>query len=44
MYSHPVPRVISSLKAYGAEVFRTDENGDITFYVENGKIKPETEK
>ena len=44
VYSHPVPRVISSLKAYGAEVFRTDENGDITFYVENGKIKPETEK
>lgn len=44
VYSHPAPSVVSSLKASGAKVYRTDEDGDITFYVENGKIIPETEK
>lgn len=44
VYSHPSDKVVSSLDKVGAEVFRTDRDGDITFYVENGKIKTETEK
>lgn len=44
VYSHPSDKVVASLDKVGAEVFRTDRDGDITFYVENGKIKTETEK
>lgn len=44
MYSHPSGSVLSSLDKLGAQVLRTDLDGDITFYVENGRIKTETEK
>lgn len=43
-YSHPSPETLSALGNCGAEILRTDKNGDITFYVENGEIKAETEK
>ena len=44
MYSHPSKKVTDALNSCGAEIFRTDLDGDIVFYVENGKIKPETER
>ena len=44
VYSHPSDKVVSSLGRVGAKVYRTDEDGDITFYVEEGKIRAETEK
>lgn len=44
MYSHPSNKNIVALKNCGAEVYRTDKNGDISFYVENGNIRVETEK
>ena len=44
IYSHPSDSVVSALENCGAQVLRTDTDGDITFYVENGKIKTETEK
>lgn len=44
MYSHPSNKTIVALKNCGAEVYRTDKNGDIIFYVENGNIRVETEK
>ena len=44
IYSHPSESVVSALENCGAQVLRTDTDGDITFYVENGKIKTETEK
>lgn len=44
MYSHPSKKVTDALSNCGAEIFRTDLDGDIVFYVENGKIKPETER
>ena len=44
MYSHPSNKTIVALKNCGAEVYRTDKNGDISFYVENGNIRVETEK
>ena len=44
MYSHPSNKTIVALKNCGAEVYRTDKNGDICFYVENGNIRVETEK
>lgn len=44
MYSHPSNKTIVALKNCGAEVYRTDKNGDISFYVENGNIRVETKK
>lgn len=44
MYSHPSKKVTDALSSCGAEIFRTDLDGDIVFYVENGKIKPKTER
>ena len=44
IYSHPSESVVSALENCGAQILRTDTDGDITFYVENGKIKTETEK
>ena len=44
MYSHPSNKTIVALKNCGAEVYRTDKNGDISFYVESGNIRVETEK
>lgn len=44
IYSHPSDSVISALEDSGAQILRTDEDGDITFFVENGEIRSETEK
>ena len=44
MYSHPSESVIDALEERGTRILRTDTDGDITFYVENGKIRTETEK
>ena len=43
-YGHPHSEVISNLNAINSQVFRTDIKGDITFYIEDGKLKTETEK
>ncbi len=43
-YAHPHNEVLSLLEQVGAGVYRTDRNGDITFYIENGKIDPKTER
>lgn len=43
-YSHPSKKTISSLKAYGSTIYRTDRNGDVSFNIENGEITVETEK
>lgn len=43
-YSHPHSEVLSSLEYVGAKLYRTDLDGDITFYVKNKKIVPKTEK
>lgn len=44
MYGHPHNEVLASLEYIGASVYRTDLNGDITFYVKDGKLNPKTEK
>lgn len=44
MYGHPHAEVLSSLERIGANIYRTDISGDITFYVKNGVINPQTEK
>lgn len=44
MYSHPHKKTLNSLEDVGAKVFRTDNHGDITFTVQDGKIIPKTEK
>ena len=44
IYSHPTESVIFALENCGAQILRTDTDGDITFYVENGEIRTETEK
>lgn len=42
-YSHPASKTLETLSKYGAQVFRTDTDGDITFYVENRNITVELE-
>ena len=44
IYSHPSKSVITSLKNCGAQILRTDTDGDIIFYVENGNIRAKTER
>ncbi len=44
MYGHPHNEVLADFEALGAEIYRTDRNGDITFYINNGSIKAETER
>lgn len=44
IYSHPSESVVTSLKNCGAQILRTDTNGDITFYVKNRNIRAETER
>lgn len=44
IYSHPSESVVTSLENCGAQILRTDTNGDITFYVENRNIRAETER
>ena len=44
IYAHPSESVVETLKESGTQILRTDTDGDITFFVENGEIKIETEK
>lgn len=44
MYGHPHNETLALLERNGAKVLRTDINGDITFYVENGIIVPVTKE
>lgn len=37
-FSHPHEETLSRLEKYGVKVYRTDLNGDITFYVDDGKL------
>lgn len=43
-YSHPHEAALSRLDEVDAEIYRTDLQGDITFYVDGGKLLVETEK
>lgn len=43
-YSHPHDVTLTALENIGAKVYRTDLQGDIFFYINNGKIKLKTEK
>ncbi len=44
MYSHPHLQTLESLKNIGARTYRTDQNGDIFFYVNDSEITVKTEK
>lgn len=44
MYSHPHDVTLRSLKTVGAEIYRTDKMGDITFDMTDNKIKIVQEK
>ena len=43
IYSHPHQTTLSLLESADAEIYRTDQNGDITFNVDNKNITIETE-
>lgn len=43
-YNHPNIETIVSLESQDTEIYRTDTMGDISFYVDDGKIKIITEK
>ena len=43
-YGHPHEEVISSLEKVGSAIYRTDEEGDITFYLKDNDIIVETER
>lgn len=43
-YGHPHNEVLSALEYYGVNIYRTDLDGDITFYVKDGKISVRTSK
>ncbi len=43
-YSHPDNGTVQKLINFGTEVYRTDTNGDITFYYNNGEITVTTQK
>ena len=42
-YGHPHNSTLRRLRAAGAEIYRTDKNGTITVYVENGELKVRTQ-
>lgn len=44
MYSHPHKQTLDLLENYNAKIYRTDEQGDITFEIDNRKISVNTEK
>lgn len=44
MYGHPHNEVMSLYNEMDIDTYRTDYDGDITFYVENGEITVKTEK
>lgn len=43
-YGHPHKEIIRRLEKKNAEILRTDESGNITFFVNEGKISLKTEK
>ena len=43
-YSHPHEATLSRLEESDIQFYRTDISGDITFYINNGKISVQTEK
>lgn len=43
-YGHPHSEVLSALEHIGADIYRTDIDGDVSFYIEDGEIVPKTEK
>ena len=44
VYGHPHKETLQALTEANAKVYRTDQSGDITFNVNDGKITVETEK
>ena len=42
-YGHPHEEVVSSLEKVDSEIYRTDEDGDVTFYINDKKLFIETE-
>lgn len=42
-YGHPAPRTLKRLERVGAEVWRTDEKGDIILHVRNNELYVETQ-
>jgi competence protein ComEC len=43
-YGHPHSEVLSALEHIGADIYRTDIDGDVSFFIEDGEIVPKTEK
>ena len=43
-YGHPHKDVINALNERQIQIFRTDKQGDITFFIENGNLKTVTER
>lgn len=43
-YGHPIKSVMDTLNKYCERIYRTDESGDITFTVKEGKISVTTER
>ena len=44
VYGHPHKETLQALTEANAKVYRTDQSGDITFNVNDGKITVDTEK
>lgn len=44
IYNHPHRSTLEQLKKADVKIYRTDKQGDITFYIEKGKFRIETEK
>ena len=44
IYGHPNNQVISLFENMNIKILRTDLHGNITLYIENGKINPHTER
>lgn len=38
-YGHPTPQTLRRLKTVGAEVFRTDEDGDVIVTIKDGRVE-----
>ncbi len=43
-YNHPNVETLISLEKFDAQIYRTDKDGDISFYINDGEIIIETEK
>ena len=43
-YGHPHEEVVSSLERVGSAIYRTDQEGDITFYIQDNELVVTTEK